>query len=120
MEHDKILLVEDDDDVREALAAFLEGAGYSIVEAANGEQALHKLRGSTAFCLILLDLMMPVMNGWDFRSQQLQDPDLAAIPVVVITADSSVATKPPDMGAVDYMVKPVDLDRLLEHVERYC
>jgi CheY-like chemotaxis protein len=115
-----ILIVEDDDAVREALAAFLEGEGYGVAEAAHGEEALRHLRSSGSFCLILLDLMMPVMNGWEFRSRQLLDPALAGIPVVVVSADDSVARKAADVGAAGYMAKPIEFDQLLEHVRRHC
>src|SRR5262245_62669321 len=117
MPHDKsILIVEDDDAVREALAAFLQLNGYDVVEAAHGEEALQHLRSSRAFCMILLDLMMPVMNGWEFRTHQLSDPKLAKIPVVVVTADSSAAKKAAQGGAAAYMMKPIELDDLLEQV----
>ena len=120
-QHDKsILIVEDDDDVREALAAFLEGEGYTIVEARDGQEALRCLRSSTEFCLILLDLFMPVMNGWSFRREQLNDEKIAAIPVVVISADRNAPENAIDMGAVDAMVKPIHFDRLRTTVGVHC
>ena len=115
----RILLVEDDEDVRGALAAFLAGEGYEVVEAAHGKEALAHLRTSR-FCLILLDLMMPVMNGWQFREEQLKDPALAEVPVVVVTADNSAARKASEVGAVGYLLKPIELPDLLAHVERCC
>jgi len=116
-----ILIVEDDAAVREALATFLELQGYPVVSAEHGADALRRLRaGSDGVCLILLDLMMPVMNGWDFRKEQLKDPALAGIPVVVITADTTAAKRAADIGAVGYMLKPIDLDQLLAHVSRHC
>src|SRR6266446_9079911 len=73
-----ILIVEDDADVRGALSAVLEGEGYRVVEAAHGQEALQHLRADArGFCMILLDLWMPVMNGWEFRAEQLKDPTLA-------------------------------------------
>ena len=115
-----ILIVEDDSDVRESLAVFLEGEGYSVVEAEHGKEALRCLRSSTDFCLILLDLFMPMMNGWAFRDEQLRDPSLAAIPVVVISADAGTSQKAAALGAVDAMVKPIEFDRLLETVAHHC
>ena len=116
-----ILIVEDDAAVREALATFLELQGYQVVAAEHGADALRQLRdGSRTFCLIVLDLMMPVMNGWDFRTQQLKEPTLAPIPVVVVTADNTAAKRAADIGAVGYMLKPIDLDQFLEHVTRHC
>ena len=115
-----ILIVEDDSDVRESLAVFLEGEGYSVVEAEHGKEALRCLRSSTDFCLILLDLFMPVMNGWAFRAEQLRDPALATIPVIVISADAGTPQKATALGAVDSMVKPIEFDRLLQAVTSYC
>ena len=121
MTHDKsILIVEDDDDVRESLAAFLEGEGYPVVEARDGAEALRQLRSSTEFCLILLDLFMPVMNGWSFRDEQLRDPTLAAVPVIVVSADVGAHEKAATLGAVDALVKPIHFDRLRVTVEQHC
>jgi CheY-like chemotaxis protein len=116
----RILVVEDDDALREALAVFLETEGFPPVEASNGAEALRCLRATGAFCLILLDLYMPVMDGWAFRAEQLRDPDLAAIPVIVISADGSVDRNAADLGAVAALRKPVDLDRLRSYVADHC
>ena len=114
-----VIVVEDDDDIREALVALLESAGHAVVGARHGREALERLRRRD-ICLILLDLWMPVMNGWEFRYEQEKDPALAAIPVVVITADHSAANHSDGFGAVAWMTKPVDCDRLLELVQRHC
>ena len=115
-----ILIVEDDHDVRGALAALLEGEGYRVIEAQDGASALDRLRSSLEFCLILLDLYMPGMNGWRFRDEQRRDPSIADIPVIVVSADSTAREKAAAMGAVEAMVKPVDFDRLLQLVGAYC
>jgi CheY-like chemotaxis protein len=115
-----ILIVEDDEDVRGALAAVLEEEGYSVLEARHGEEALRTLRGPDTVCLILLDLFMPTMNGWAFRDEQRRDPELAAIPVIVLSADGAALKSAGSMGVVDYMVKPVDFDRLLKLVALHC
>jgi CheY-like chemotaxis protein len=115
-----ILIVEDEQDVREAIATFLEGEGYPVVEAQHGREALQHLHTSRVFCLILLDLFMPVMNGWMFRSEQLRDLTLATIPVVVISADTDAVGKAATLGAVAAMVKPLDFGRLLETVAQHC
>src|SRR5215831_14973272 len=82
-----ILIVEDDNDVRSALSELLEEEGFSVEGAHNGREALARLRGGTVHpAVILLDLMMPGMDGWDFRSEQMRDPELAAVPVVVVSA----------------------------------
>ena len=82
----RVLIVEDDLDTREMLARFLEIAGYQVVLAANGVEALKVLRGGAVASVILLDLMMPVMDGWQFRDEQRRDPSMSHIPVVVVTA----------------------------------
>jgi len=115
-----ILVVEDDADIRGALAAVLETSGYRVVEAENGKDALAHLRDPAVdVCLILLDLFMPVMNGWAFRAEQLRDPALATVPVVVVTADATAPSRG-DLGATEYLTKPVDFDRLLAVVAEHC
>ena len=115
-----ILIVEDDDDLREAMSLFLRSAGYQVVEAQDGAAALERLRSSGSFCLILLDLFMPVMNGWDFRAAQLSEPSVAGVPVVVISADEGSPLAAAGLGAVDSMVKPIDFGHLLATVADHC
>jgi CheY-like chemotaxis protein len=108
-----LLLVEDDDDAREGLAALLRRRGYVVRTAENGAEALDRLnRGGPLPSLILLDLMMPVMNGWEFRQAQLGDPRLCRIPVLVLTGGT-----PRDPGgalqAFQYLKKPIDPDELV-------
>ena len=81
-----ILVVDDDASIRAAMRELLETEGYDVTEAANGLAALGKLRAGLRPAVILLDLMMPVMDGWDLRTEQLRDPELAAIPVLIVTA----------------------------------
>ena len=119
--HLGILLVEDDDDIRDAMAAFLEAEGFEVVQARDGEDALHKLRASSErICLVLLDLFMPVKNGWEFREEQMADPAIAGVPVVVVSADRHAEKKAAALGALDYLVKPVDFDRLLGTIAAHC
>ena len=115
-----ILVVEDDPDTRDALAAVLETEGYDVAKASDGQEALGQLRTSATPSLILLDLYMPVMNGWAFRAEQLRDPKLASIPVVVLSADSRVANRAADLGAAGWVGKPIDFDRLLALVATHC
>jgi CheY-like chemotaxis protein len=116
-----VMIVEDAEDVRDAFAAYLEGAGYAVVAVMDGSEALRRLRESPAdFCLILLDLYMPGMDGWAFRAEQLGDPRLAAIPVVVVSAASRTEEHATRLGAVAYMKKPVDLDALVSMVDAHC
>jgi CheY-like chemotaxis protein len=114
-----ILVVEDDDDVREALATVLEAHGYRVIEAENGREALQQLR-DTGVCLILLDLFMPEMSGWAFREEQMKDSRIAAIPVVVISADLHAAKRAVAPGVVAVMTKPVEFDQLLQVIGQHC
>ena len=119
--HLRILLVEDDDDIREAMALLLESEGYDVVQATDGEDALRKLRAaSRSFGLVLLDLFMPVKNGWEFRAEQMADPEIAAVPAVVVSADRNARDGAAVLGAVDYLVKPIDFDRLLGTIAAWC
>ena len=81
-----VLVIEDDPDVRNALAELLSGEGYQVSATADGAEALDTLRGGLLPSVIVLDLMMPNMDGWDFRRAQLEDPTLAPVPVVLLTA----------------------------------
>jgi CheY-like chemotaxis protein len=115
-----ILIVEDDMDLREALSEVLRDEGYSVAMAADGREALDRLRRQSPPSLILLDLTMPVMNGWQFRAEQRQDPALSGIPVVVLSAGDYRAEQMGQLGVTDYLRKPIELSRLLRMIERYC
>jgi CheY-like chemotaxis protein len=116
-----VLVVDDDLAIREALIMALEDEGYQVAGAANGRDALDYLRQSPQMPqLILLDLMMPIMSGWDFRAEQEQDPSLAPIPVVVLSADRSIQAKAASVNADGYLQKPVDIVVLLDTVNQYC
>jgi CheY-like chemotaxis protein len=115
-----VLIVEDDEDVRGALAAVLDLEGYSVLEARHGEEALRLLRTTGEVCMILLDLFMPTMNGWAFRDEQRRDPSLSSIPVIVLSADGAAVKSAAQMGVLDYMLKPVDFDRLLKLIATHC
>jgi CheY-like chemotaxis protein len=103
-----VLVVDDDAGLREALREHLETEGYPVVEAANGLAALQRLRNGLRPSAIVLDLMMPVMDGWDFRNGQLSDPELKEIPVVLITAAgfsrSSIRIQ---FGEIEMLPKPL-------------
>ena len=114
----RVLVVEDDADLRKSICTVLEDAGFTSRPAENGEVALERAREERP-CVILLDLMMPIMNGWEFRSEQLRDPNLSSIPVVIMTADGRAADKARTLHA-DYLRKPIHLDALLELVSDYC
>jgi signal transduction histidine kinase len=111
-----LLVVEDDVDIREAIGGLLAGEGFHVVGRSNGREALEWLRVSSKPDLILLDLMMPVMDGWQFRIAQREDPALSSIPVLALSADST--SKAVAIDADAYLKKPVDYDRLIDTVER--
>ncbi|HEY6476400.1 MAG TPA: response regulator [Polyangia bacterium] len=114
------MLVDDEDDARGALAALLRDNDYQVLEAHNGAEALRLLKSNSATCrLILLDLMMPVMNGWDFRRHQRRTAELAAIPVVLMSAGAKIAIDSDDLDAADFIAKPVEIEDLLETVRRH-
>jgi CheY-like chemotaxis protein len=115
----KILLVEDDFDVREALAETLRDEGYAVECAVDGVQALDYLRGGGRPGLILLDLMMPRMSGSEFRMVQKVDPQLADLPVVLISADGRMEEKARTLETHGAIKKPIDVDELLSTVERF-
>jgi CheY-like chemotaxis protein len=114
-----ILLVEDDPLIRESLQDALELEGYRIVAASNGREALDKLPSMSRPCLILLDLMMPVMNGWEFADALQGDLELAEIPIVVLTAFGQELQRQ-KIATRGVIPKPVDLDRLFRLVEGFC
>jgi signal transduction histidine kinase len=111
-----ILVVEDDADIREALLGLLRDEGYDASACSNGLEALEHLRSGQRADAILLDLMMPVMNGWQFRVQQKRDPRLATIPVLVISADTTAKAAAIDADA--YLPKPLQAGALLGTIER--
>src|ERR1051325_6252526 len=113
-----VLVVEDDFDLRDALVPILEYEGHRVVSAANGKEALERLRTMPPPSLILLDLMMPVMDGEQFRAQQLRDPALASIPVVVVSAHASAEERAALLGAAGCVKKPFEIEDLLEQVRR--
>ena len=115
MREAKILVVEDDDDIRDSLKELLEEEGYRVDTAANGEQALGRLSGEPPH-LILLDLMMPVMDGWEFQKQLRQIPCFARVPIIVISA-SKFSREP--LNAAAFIPKPLDAGVLLETIESF-
>jgi len=114
-----ILLVEDDFDVREALAETLREEGYDVDCACDGEEALRYLRDGARPGLILLDLMMPRMSGSEFRMVQRVDPALSELPVVLLSADSRMEDKARILQADGAIRKPIDLPQLLATIERF-
>jgi CheY-like chemotaxis protein len=114
----QILVVEDDLATREALSLILSADGYHVATAADGLDALGQLRVGERPGLILLDLMMPLMDGWQFRQEQLRDPRLADIPVIVCSAAGRVGQRAANLHALAYLDKPIDPMVLLDVVRR--
>jgi CheY-like chemotaxis protein len=119
--HRLVLVVDDDDDIRDTIAELLADEGYVVRTAVDGNEALDVLRTSEARlpCVILLDLMMPRMSGTAFCAAQSADPDIAAIPVVLISAHANLSAKAATLGH-PYVSKPLRVEQLLEVVERHC
>ena len=115
-----ILIIEDDTEIREALTDILEFEGYEVMSVKNGQEGMNYLNQSPRPALILLDFMMPVMNGWQFRNAQKQDPLLADIPVVVLSADNAIDKKAQQVEANGFLKKPIELDHLLDMIKQYC
>ncbi|HUL60967.1 MAG TPA: response regulator [Anaeromyxobacteraceae bacterium] len=109
----RLLVVEDDIDVREVLVDALRAEGYAVEAARNGQEALALLAVGPVPDAIVLDLLMPVMNGWQFREAQLRDTALARIPVIVVSASA-----PGSIGASVHLTKPFELATLIAAVER--
>ena len=114
-----MLVVDDQEAIRDTLQVALDDEGFTVECASNGREALD-LIGRWKPDVILLDLMMPVMDGWQFRVAQLQQDDLAAIPTVVCTARTDAEARAISMGAIAYLRKPLDFDYLLDLVEAHC
>jgi CheY-like chemotaxis protein len=124
----RILVVEDDRAIRDALRSILEAEGYQVAVAGNGKEALDALERAAAAHslphLLIVDLVMPVLNGWDLCAELARRPALAALPVVIVSATSDFDGAPlPSAFAlprVDVLAKPIRFEKLLAAVERHC
>lgn len=112
-----ILVIDDDDGIREALKAALEYEGYEVTTAENGQIALDLLHSGSQPCFIVLDLMMPVMDGWTFAGKLAEDPKFSQIPFVVVSAFEDKAQ---DLQAKSIFKKPVNLKALFEVIKKWC
>ena len=113
-----VLIVEDDTDVREFMDVLLSTHGFETMTAANGREALERMRARRP-CLVLLDLMMPVMDGWQFRAEQLREPAIADVPVVCVTAVAEASERIAGLQA-PCLRKPVEFQALLDVVQSVC
>lgn len=115
----RILVVEDDNSIRELLVELLQSEGYIVASAVNGLEGLKLLQNQEQPDLILIDLMMPVMDGYTFRSEQMKNTKWSKIPVVVMSAEANAKEKMKNFGITAFLSKPVELDTILKTVERY-
>ena len=120
MHSDLVLVVDDDPDMRDSLCTLLEMEGYRAVGAANGKEALDYLQGASPPCVIILDLMMPVMTGAEFRKRQLADPTLARVPTLVLSAMAASFQKTEVADAAGYLVKPLEPEEFTRTVRQFC
>jgi two-component system, chemotaxis family, chemotaxis protein CheY len=114
----RVLVVDDDADIREVMSAVLTDEGYRVSTAHDGAAALDRLRHGPRPDLILLDLMMPRMSGWELRAALAEDAALRSIPVVVVSADRGAGPKVAQLGVAGFLSKPVELEHLLSVVAR--
>lgn len=120
MECKNVLVVEDDSDIRDALRDLLQVEGYNVLCAGDGEEGinvLQKISTSNPPCLVVLDLMMPLMDGWDFYKIKQADQKIADIPTVVISAYEGDKG---DLSEVPFIKKPIEFQVLLEAVQEHC
>ena len=115
----RVLVVDDDPDIREILALVLEVHGITAIEAGSGMEALARLRAAGHVDLVLLDLMMPGMNGAEVLATMKIDPALADIPVVIVSGDASAAEVGRRLAAAGCLMKPIDAERLLREIRRH-
>ena len=115
-----ILVVEDDGAINDMLSQIFEEEGYTVVAVDNGQSAMAYLRANPVPCMILLDIMMPVMNGFQFLGEQQAEPRLSAIPVVVLTADVRAAERARSLAVARVLNTPIHFDDLLAVVQTYC
>ncbi|HEU4620454.1 MAG TPA: response regulator [Gammaproteobacteria bacterium] len=116
----RVLVVEDHEDTRESLTLLLEAKGYTVDSAQDGREALTKLRDGGAPCLVLLDLHMPGMSGWQLRRELLEDEALASLPVILLSGEADLEDSAAKLNVTAHLKKPVALDKLYRLLEKYC
>jgi CheY-like chemotaxis protein len=115
-----LLVVDDDAGSREALSALLAVAGFEVATAKDGRDALHQLGNGAAPCVILLDIHMPGMDGRAFRKVQAGDSQVADVPVIALSGDPHIQEEARQLRVRDYLLKPVDPDKLLGLIALHC
>ena len=117
----EILIIEDDTEIRNTMIDFLEDEGFVVKAAENGAHGISILEASSVLPgLIFLDIMMPVMDGVEFRSAQLKDVNFSKIPTIIFSADGRVNQKVDTTGIVEVLKKPVELDDIISLANRFC
>jgi CheY-like chemotaxis protein len=116
---ESVLVVDDDDDIREILSSLLSRQGFRVITAADGGEAMERLQAGERPGLILLDLMMPHVSGEEFRARQLAEPNLAEIPVIVLSGAGAIHEFAGKMS-VEVIPKPIELSLLISTVKRFC
>ncbi len=111
-----VLIVEDDPEIRQALCRLLSDEGYEVETASEGEEGLERLRAHPRPCCVVLDLMLPKMDGFEFRVRQMEDPEVASIPVIVLSAGGEVERKVEHLRVAASLTKPPDFEKLLRVV----
>jgi CheY-like chemotaxis protein len=114
-----ILIIEDDQEIREALEEILRFEGYEVGSVKNGKEGLDYLHKASAPSVILLDMMMPVMNGYQFLAAYQEEPSFSGIPVIVLSADNALEDKLKQFQVRFFLKKPIELERLLELVKQH-
>jgi CheY-like chemotaxis protein len=115
----RILVIEDDVSIRELLVELLESEGYEVSSSVNGLEGLKSLEKKDLPHLILIDLMMPVMDGYSFRAEQLKNPLWAKIPTIVMSAEVNAKEKMTNYNITAFLSKPVELETILSTVATY-
>lgn len=113
-----VLIIEDEFEIRNTTQKILQMKGFKVVTATNGQEGLEKLKTIEHPCIILLDLMMPVMDGWAFLENRKKDPGISSVPVIVLSA--AIDKRAKTLGILDFIKKPFSIRSLLTVVERYC
>lgn len=117
---DTILLVDDDPETREGMRLMLEGEGYLVATAGDGRQALDALRAGLRPCVIVMDLSMPVMNGLEFRTEQLKHAEIADIPFIAYSAVLDAQSVSRGLGGADFIEKPTEFRYVLSIIRQHC
>jgi CheY-like chemotaxis protein len=116
----QVLIVDDNDDARETLARLLRMHGFTVAPAWSAEDALRHFRQGFRPCIVILDLRMPGMDGWAFHDRMRLDPDLATIPVAIVSGHAEEENRARERGACQFMLKPADPTMLIAAVDRHC